>query len=81
MMNPMIGIRPIRIHQPLWSVSCSRRIATERPGSNRANPAIPLITPNEPIAASMMLAPIATRTANRNHHQYAGLDARPSNLT
>ena len=68
-MKPTIGTMKIRIHQPLRLMSCRRRIATESPGSRSASAASPLTTPKLPMMASIMLAPIPTRIANRNHHQ------------
>ena len=39
-MKPTIGISPIKIHQPVRSVSCRRRIATEMFGRISASATI-----------------------------------------
>ena len=40
MIHPITGMRPSRIHQPVWSRSCNRRMPTARLGRNVANDAI-----------------------------------------
>src|SRR3954453_18188588 len=88
MIQPTIGIRPIRIHHPTREVSCNRRMPTARPGRNKARVARGLITPPlqlppspVPRIASRMLATIDTSTVNRANHQYSERRARPLKST
>src|SRR6476660_3652827 len=81
--QPTIGIRPIRIHQPLRLVSCRRRMPTPRVGSStaswyRSETACPL--PLLPVAAATTTnTPIAMIALMRANHQYSGRAARPPN--
>jgi len=80
--NPTIGTKKMKSHQPERSTSCKRRIDMPIPGNRRTKVAMILAMPRfMEVPESMIMAKIFTKKTNKVHHQYSDLAERPSKST